>query len=216
VLFRSAKPISASPDLGKVSFTKKAIIVDLGLIGDPMLGDLTIKNPGRVADFLNDYVAPDIVESHGFWSCRYSDFLESVEFRKNYRLSYTGVVSSEFNFPPQTSCPFDGEYRIWTRIIPEVEFNFARTLNSVSHVHFPKIIEKEVVKCSQETKELKRCQYVYRGVLREIARVNTSGISTQIFDSLRQSPTFKLDKIRLEKQSNWAQIAEEELLGLIA
>jgi len=215
-LSQTAKPISASPDLGKVSFTKKAIIVDLGLIGDPMLGDLTIKNPGKVANFLNDFVAPDIVESHGFWSCRYSDFLESEEFKKNYRLSYEGVVSTEFNSPPQMNCPFAGKYIIWTRILPEVESNFARKLNSNSNALFPKIIEKEVMKCSQKNSELKRCQYVYRGVLREIERVHRSGISTLIFESLKQSPTFKVDRIRLEKRSNWAQTAEKELLGLIA
>jgi len=213
---KTTKPISASPDLGKVSFAKKAIIVDFGLIGDPLLGKLTITEPVKVANFLNDFVMPDLVETHGFWSCRYSGFLESKEFKKNYRISYQGNVSTEFNSPPQSECPFAGKYTIWTRILPIAELDFARKLASTSNTDFPDIVESEVSNCVQESKELKRCQYVYRGLLREIERINNSGISDLIFRSLNQSPTYRLDRIRLEKQSNWVRAAEREALNLIA
>ena len=211
----TTKPISASPDLGKVSFAKKAIIVDLGLIGDPLLGKLTITEPGKVANFLNDFVMPDLVETHGFWSCRYSRFLESEEFKKNYRLSYQGIVSTEFNSPPQSECPFAGKYTIWTRILPMAELDFARKLASTSNADFPDIVESEVSNCVQESKELKRCQYVYRGLLREIERINNSGITDLIFRSLNQSPTYKFDRTRLEKRGNWVRAAEREALNLI-
>ncbi len=210
-----AKPISASPDLGKVSFAKKAIIIDLGLIGDPLLGDLTIKYPEKVAIFLNDFVGPDIVESHGFWSCRYSDFLQSANFQKSYQLSYSGNVSSEFNSPPQTACPFSGRYSIWKRILPEAESRFAQKLNNSSLAEFPKLIKQETAKCSQETMEFKRCQYVYRGILRELERVNKSEIRLQIFNSLKLSPTYNLDIIRLEKRAKWESAAEKEIQDLI-
>jgi hypothetical protein len=213
-LSREAKPISASPDLGKVSFAKEAMIIDLGLIGDPLLGDLSIKHPEKVAMFLNDFVGPDIVESHGFWSCRYSEFLESTEFKRRYQLAYSGIVSSEFNFPPQTVCPFSGKYSIWKRILPIVESKFAQKLNKSPVSEFPTLIRQEAVKCSQENSELQRCQYVYRGILRELERVNKSEIRSQIFNSLKLSPTYKLDVIRLEKKPNWASEAEKELLGL--
>ena len=62
---------------------------------------------------------------------------------------------------------------------------------------------------------MKRCQYVYRGVLREIERVNKSKVSSEIFQSLESSPTYKLDSLRLEKRSNWLKAAEQEVLALI-
>lgn len=215
-LSREAKPISASPDLGKVSFAKKVMIIDLGLIGDPLLGDFTIKHPEKVAIFLNDFVGPDIVESHGFWSCRYSEFLESAEFKRSYLLAYSGIVSSEFNFPPQTACPYSGKYTIWKRVLPTAELKFAQKLNNSSVSKFPMLIRQEAAKCSQESSELHRCQYVYRGILRELERVNNSEIRSKIFNSLKISPTYKLDIIRLEKKSNWASATEKELVGLIS
>lgn len=214
-LTQSAKPISASPDLGKLSFAKETIIVDLGLIGDPLLGSLALNHPEKVARFLNDFVSPDIVESHGFWSCRYANFLESAEFKKNYQITHVGIESTEFNVPRQSACPYSGSYRIWTRLLPEKESLFAYELNSNSVSDFPKIIEAEVTNCVQESLELKRCQYVYRGVLREIERVNKSKVSSEIFQSLESSPTYKLDSLRLEKRSNWLKAAEQEVLALI-
>jgi hypothetical protein len=213
-LSQTARPISASPDLGKISFAKKVIVVDLGLIGDPILGSLTLKHPEKVERFLNDFVAPDIVESHGFWSCRYSEFLESAEFKRQYRITYTGSVSNEFNGPPQANCPFSGEYTIWTRLLPVAESAFALKLNSSSVANFPTLIQKEVTKCSEEKLGLERCQYVFRGVLRELERVNRSQLSSIIVESLALSPTFQLDKLRLEKRSHWAKAVQKELLRL--
>ena len=213
-LSREAKPISASPDLGKVSFAKKAMIIDLGLIGDPLLGDLTIRHPEKVANFLNDFVRPDIVESHGFWSCRYSEFLESAEFRKSYQLAYSGIVSSEFNSPPQAACPFSGKYSIWKRVLPKAESKFAQKLNKSSISEIPMLVRQETTRCSRKNSELHRCQYVYRGILRELERVNKTEFRSEIFNSLKLSPTYKLDVIRLEKKPNWARAAEKELLGL--
>jgi hypothetical protein len=215
-LTQTARPISASPDLGKLSFAKKTIIIDLGLIGDPLLGYLSISKPAKVASFLNDYAMPDIVESHGFWSCAYSDFLESAEFKERYRVKYSGSVSTEFNFPPQTSCPFSGNYTIWVRVLPEAESLFAFRLNSGLIEDFPRLIMDEVAKCAEDSSEITRCQYVYRSILREIERVNKSKISSKIFDSLKLSPTYKLDVYRLEKRSGWQNKAGREVLNLLS
>ena len=215
-LTQTARPISASPDLGKLSFAKKTIIIDLGLIGDPLLGYLSINKSARLASFLNDYALPDIVESHGFWSCAYSDFLESDEFKERYRVKYSGRVSTEFNFPPQNSCPFSGNYTIWARVLPEAESLFAFKLNSGPIEDFPRLIRDEVAMCVEDSWEITRCQYVYRGILREIERVNKSKIRSKIFHSLKMSPTYKLDVYRLEKRSGWSKKAGREVLKLLS
>ena len=129
-------------------------------------------------------------------------------------MAYSGIVSSEFNSPPQTVCPFSGRYSIWKRVLPIVESRFAQKLNNSPVSEFPTLIRQEAVKCSQGNSELHRCQYVYRGILRELERVNKSEFRSQIFNSLKLSPTYKLDVIRLEKKPNWASAAEKELVGL--
>jgi hypothetical protein len=43
-LSKNPLPIVANPDLGKVSFSKKIVNVDLGLIGDPFLSKLVKNN----------------------------------------------------------------------------------------------------------------------------------------------------------------------------
>ncbi len=66
-------PIVANPDLGKISFAKEAILVDLGWLGDPLFARVSSLRPDLEAQYLQRVALPDILESHGWWSCRHAN-----------------------------------------------------------------------------------------------------------------------------------------------
>jgi hypothetical protein len=59
----------ANPDLGLLSWSKQFNIVDLGLLGSSLLPRL--EAGAALNNFFFDYAAPDMIESHGFWTCRH-------------------------------------------------------------------------------------------------------------------------------------------------
>lgn len=78
------RPTVSNPDLGAVSWHKQFNIVDLGKLGSPLMARL--KDPAALADYYFDLAAPDLVESHGVWSCLYLDTLfRDPRFHDRYR-----------------------------------------------------------------------------------------------------------------------------------
>jgi hypothetical protein len=211
----SVMPISASPDLGKVSFAKKLMIVDLGLIGDPLLSKISNESPDDVSTYLLDYVAPDLFQTHSFWSCRYESFLDSVEFKAKYRIKFQGYVSEEFNGISQENCPEKGRYTIWVRDLPDYELRFFHKLNNARAENYPKIIRQEIIRCKESPLGNSRCQYVFRGIIREMRDIDRSEILTKIIKEIRKSPTAELDISRLQKDRNWTNKATSEFFLLI-
>ena len=62
------RPTVANPDLGRVSYHKQFNIVDLGYLGSPVMTKLK-DSPELVNEYLFDFIAPDIIEIHGSYSC---------------------------------------------------------------------------------------------------------------------------------------------------
>ena len=194
----SVLPISASPDLGKVSFSKKLNVVDLGLIGDPLLSKLSIESPEDIGEYLARYATPDLFETHGHWSCRYSEFLNSAFFTENYEIVFQGRVSSEFDNLGWSSCPESGLYTIWA------------TLIHAKPTSVPTFVRREVSTCNSYTDSEDRCEYVYRSVQRLWGELLKSNMSQEIVESLKKSPSYEFDKDRLLKKRNWAENAIHE------
>jgi hypothetical protein len=211
----SVLPISASPDLGKISFAKKLIIVDLGLIGDPLLSRISSMNPERVSKYLQELATPDLIETHGTWSCRYSKFLNSEYFASNYSIAYQGKVSEEFDSQYSSDCPAGGVYTIWRRTLPQAEIDFVRNLERLEPSATSSFVKSEIAKCTSSTKPVFRCEYVYRGILRLSGKYLASGTLNEVVDSLVQSPTYTLDKIRLIKNRHWVSNGSSEFVSLI-
>jgi hypothetical protein len=76
------RPTIGNPDLGLMSWHKDFNIIDLGRIGDPVIARLD--NPRLIADYLFDFIAPDILEIHDAWSCHYSYLFKDPRFRDFY------------------------------------------------------------------------------------------------------------------------------------
>jgi hypothetical protein len=104
------RPTVANPDLGIMSGRKQFNVLDLGMLGTPMMAKLT--SAPVLSDYFFDYAAPDLIESHGPWSCRYeSSIFEDPRFRARY------VPVREARGSPQSFC--DGRPQldgIWMRI----------------------------------------------------------------------------------------------------
>ena len=64
------RPTVSNPDLGVVSWHKQFNIVDLGELGTPILAKASVP---LISDYFFDFAAPDILETHGWWSCKYAD-----------------------------------------------------------------------------------------------------------------------------------------------
>jgi hypothetical protein len=209
-------PIVASPDLGKVTFDKKTINVDLGLIGDPLLARISTKSDGLLPTYLNFVASPDTVELHGYWRCVYSEWTNTGYFKESWKLTWKGEVSSEFNHPKMVNCPGDGIYTIWNRQIPQNELRFISQLSRSKRSSTAVLVKNEIAECTSEPGTIWRCEYVRRAIVRNIVQIRESGNLEGILISFKGSPTDALDRILVQKHHGWAQNAFIEFLRLNA
>lgn len=87
-------PTIANPDLGVMSWHKQYNIVDLGMLGTPIMAKL--KNDPMLADYFFDYVAPDMIESHEYWTCHYYSLIFSdSRFREKYDIIREALVTNQ-------------------------------------------------------------------------------------------------------------------------
>jgi len=204
---KSTNPIVASPDLGKVSFSKTVMNVDLGLIGDPLLSKIALESPQLLPSYLLNFVSPDLLESHGYWSCRYESLIELPQFQSEYRVLTRRKVSSEFNVPVQEQCFDHGTYTIWIKDISIRELTFLKKLSHTSNSGIAEQVRSEINYCKGISDELFRCQYVYRAVLRNMNRIEMAKGISRITQAFKYSPTYDLDRTRLLKDPGWAKKA---------
>ena len=201
------KPIVANPDLGKISFSKKTINVDLGLIGDPLLSKLTREKNNVYVDYLLNYAAPDVVELHGHWMCVYSDLLSHPKFPALWDIKLQEKVSSEFNVPEQLNCPQKGMYTIWQRNIPKAEKELSELISMESKSKAIEKVAREVYSCASISAELHRCQYVTRSIIRNREYLIKKGWLNDVTELMKKSPTYLLDKLRIEEPAGWSKEA---------
>jgi hypothetical protein len=77
-----ARPTVANPDLGAISWHKQFNVVDLGLLGSSLMPRLDQGAPMR--EYFFEHAAPDIIESHGWWTCQYAGLLRDARFAERY------------------------------------------------------------------------------------------------------------------------------------
>ena len=209
---RSPNPIVANPDLGKVSFSKNLVNVDLGLIGEPVLAKIARKSPELVTDYLIDYVAPDILELHGHWSCIYSSFVNDQRFKSEWIIVWTGYVSDEMSNLNMTNCPRNGTYTIWRRDVPKLERTLSTSIATEPFSVFSELIREEVQKCSQSAAG---CQHVTRAIVRNRALLLDDQQLVQTVMLLADSPSYEYDYLRIIQPRNWDESAYEFVTSLM-
>lgn len=205
-------PIVANPDLGKMSFSKKVMNVDLGLIGEPILAKLMRNSPELVDDYLTDFAAPDILELHGHWHCVYSILETNERFKSEWEIAWTGFVSEEMSPTLMPECPRNGQYTIWKRLIPEKERNLSSVIASESFSDYSVKINQEIVSCSTS---VVGCQYITRSIIRNRALLIKENKLVATTNLLRNSPSYELDYLRLLQPRNWDEGAYAALVTLI-
>lgn len=80
------RPTISNPDLGVMSWHKQFNIIDLGRLGTPIMAKL--ENGPILSDYFFDYAAPDMIESHDYWSCQYE---ESIFGDPRFRAMYLPI-----------------------------------------------------------------------------------------------------------------------------
>lgn len=82
-------PTVSNPDLGVMTWRKNINVVDLGMLGTPIMANL--KNGPLLADYYLNYAKPDIIASHGPWTRRYCS---SIFTKKRFNQLYSQVGTS--------------------------------------------------------------------------------------------------------------------------
>lgn len=210
----SSLPIVAGPDLGKVTYSKDLLMVDLGWLGDPLMAQLYQTDPGLSFDYLHEIAQPDIVALHHGWSCTlYRGYLESERFMQSYRPSNERWMQQPaFN----EDCPFGGRYVIWERVTADDEHALVREIADAPDVIG--LIERRLNECGSAGANPLRCQEVRRAVQRSFNLLRDAGLWSEAVAAFRASPTASLDEELLQRDRRWADRAAidvEVLLGQV-
>lgn len=198
-----ATPIVANADLGKLSFAKQVMVVDLGLIGDPLLARIRHEAPASTTEYLTAVAAPDVVEAHGVWSCSYTEWLTSPAFVEGWTVAVRDTA--ETVGPDRAGCAMEGDFTIWTRRGSEAEYALTRELASASNPEAP--IEAAIEGCRGAGTDPFRCEFVRRAITRNAERLRRSDMLTVAADALAMSPTADLDRLILLQPSGWPERA---------
>lgn len=207
-----AVPIVANPDLGKISFEKRAIMVDLGWLGDPLLARFSKYRPDLETVYLSEAAKPDVAEAHLSWSCRYKDWIASVEFQDAYQLSDPNMATagSEYN----SECPLGGRYAIWKRVEPSAEFEYELTSEIATSPDPLSVIAKAVQQCLAAPGGVFRCQPIRRAVTRNSPMLKQTGLLDEAAEILKQSPSGAFDYEVITRERGWADRAFEQFTQL--
>lgn len=209
------RPTVANPDLGVVSWSKAFNIVDLGLLGSPML--VHIGDDWLVRRYLFEIAAPDFIEIHMAWSCSYHTLFEDSRF---YDL-YEPVVEERDQWL-KANCAQYPAARSGIYVRKDIQKGSASServlIDDLRADLSLKRISTEISKCSQSSKPT-ACLYVVRTIYRflpEIRAVHLSDQVSALFSSTPVSP-YATALMGSDRHGTWYQdvIAYLQQLDLI-
>ena len=169
------RPLVANPDLGVMSWHKEFNILDLGMIGSPVMASLN--NDPSVGDYVLDFAQPDFIESHGHWTRKYCDdlFLDP-RFAARYRPAAPDITPADWCAEPAPR-PTIWLRRAVERGAPGPERRF---LDRLQQSPDPAIIKAEIDACGQGTDD---CRYIMRTVFRFIPELRAQGTFEQVLSN---------------------------------
>ena len=205
-------PIIANPDLGKLSFTKRGLIIDLGLLGDPLLTRIMTERPDLMPTYMNEVAAPDVLEMHGGWACDFDPWVQTTYFEENWTL--TDSPWSDATLLGDPACPTAISKAIWKRSTGDAEY--ALTVELLRSENPAAVAQQAIAECSALPGSIYRCQGVRRAVQRAAQALRESGDFSEVVEALAASPTYSLDKELLTRGPGWARRAFEEFQMLVS
>lgn len=203
-----ALPIVANPDLGKISYPKRALIVDLGLLGDPLLTRVSLDHPALIETMLHEVDAPDVVEVHGVFSCSYTTWLTSAAFGERYESeseTWSARVADD-------GCFLAGRFAVWRRIDADGEYALATQILAGDDP--AAVVRTSIEACRDETGGAFRCEGVRRAVQRIAQALREDGTFDAVVTEFERSPSAALSVPMLVRGPGWADDATDAFVSL--
>lgn len=186
------RPTVSNPDLGIMSWYKQFNIVDLGMLGSQIFAKL--QNGSVLSHYLFNFAAPDFIESHEDWSCRYYDAIFSNTL---FRSLYEPVNEKIVHWKSCDNKPLP--VGIWIRKdIKKGSPSKERTLidSLITRLDVGRI-NIELDECQKNNSELSACAYVARTAYRFLPEFRASGDIDSLRDVFRNSRTKDFDNFLL-------------------
>jgi hypothetical protein len=175
------RPTIANPDLGIMSWYKDLNVLDLGMLGSPILAQT--KDPKLVANYIFNYAAPDLIESHDVWSCSYyTAIFTDPRFKKTYL-----VVKEDFVRYGSSCGGRPLPVGIWIRkdVLKDSKSSERLFLNKLQQNIDISIVSDELQSCQL----LENCNYVSRTVYRFLPEFKSNEQFDQLIEIFSKFPT---------------------------
>lgn len=182
-----ARPTVANADLGVVSWPKTVNVVDMGLLGSPLFARL--QDHAALNDYFFGHAAPDMIETHGFWTCKYKTLLTDPRFRAMY------VEASE---PGKQMLPCKNllvPNGIWVRrdVLRPSASRERRLIDELQRDPSAKLLEAELLSCQAISAAGGDCSYVARSAYRVLPELRARGDAARLKHIFQQSRSAGFD-----------------------
>ena len=202
--------ITATPDLGKISFAKGAHIVDLGWLGDPLFATIRADRPDLMDRYLLRVAVPDLVAAHSGWLCDYRGWIEDPAFLAEYEL--IGDPEADWRRGPDT-CPADGGFPRWQRVIDNGEYELTRSLLTAGDP--VGVVQEALEQCVERPGDSLRCQPVRRAAQRASQQLRDTGTFDDVVSAFAASPSAAFDEPMLRRGPAWWTTAAPAAIDLL-
>ena len=187
------RPTVANPDLGIMSWHKQFNIVDLGRLGSPIMAKLNTPRPlpWIMDEYFFEYAAPDLIESHDLWSCRYDQAIFSdPRFERNYQP--TEVRVDELTRKHCRANP-EALSGIWIRrdILQSSESRERKLIDALASSPSVAPLRRELAWCQAQPDT--NCVYVARTAYRFLPELRGQGLIGELNELFGQSRTREYD-----------------------
>lgn len=156
-------------------------MVDLGLLGVPLLTRVKTENPELVTTYFIEVASPDVINTQKGWSCEYEEWLDSATFAATY------VVSELRETTGNESCPQNGAFVIWERHDGGAEYELTRALLTAPDP--TELLAAAVGECAADGLSPFRCQSVRRSIQRTAETLRRRGTLDDAVVALSASPS---------------------------
>ena len=185
------RPAVSNTDIGIVSWHKHFNIVDLGLLGSPIISKL--HQPEMVypfSDYFFDYAAPDFIEIHGsLWTCKYhQSLLTHPKFDRHYR------TVSAMELVPDSCIPVDENAPgVWIRadIMQTSKSPERKLIDTLSNNLSTDALRWELASCQSTAGN--NCVYVARTAYRFLPEFRDAGLVDELNEVFSASRTRDYD-----------------------
>ena len=183
------RPTVANLDIGLISYHKQFNIVDLGYLGSPVMAKLK-SSPELVSDYLFGFIAPDIIEMHGSYSCwSYPYLFTDPRLETNY-------MPREIRASPyiKEHCPGAGvQSGYWVRkdVLESSDSRERRLIDDLQNSLSPERLAEELEACQSSLRD--QCIYVARAAYRFLPEFRQRGHVDELNDIFLSSRTKEFD-----------------------